>query len=113
MIFINKELGLDQICKIFIPDGLDLSISGINDLPVKSEGPAVGRVCLVLLTDLIIPRGGKLLCQLLRNNIWIVLIELDGFWEWQGLDTAILPGKAERVFDLCNCSGLMGMLKKA
>jgi hypothetical protein len=40
MIFINKELGLDQICKIFIPDGLDLSISGINDLPVKSEGPA-------------------------------------------------------------------------
>jgi hypothetical protein len=24
MIFINKELGLDQICKIFIPEGLDL-----------------------------------------------------------------------------------------
>jgi hypothetical protein len=27
-------LGLDQICKIFIPGGLDLSIFGINDLLV-------------------------------------------------------------------------------
>jgi len=34
MIFINKELGLDQNRKIFIPDGLDLSISGINDLRI-------------------------------------------------------------------------------
>jgi len=42
---------------IFIPDGLDHLISGINDLLVKCEGPAVGRGCLVLLTDLIIRRG--------------------------------------------------------
>jgi hypothetical protein len=35
------------------------------------------------------------------------LIELDGFSEWQGLDTAILPGKAERFFGPCNCPGLM------
>jgi len=28
----NKELDLDQISKIFIPEGLELSISGINDL---------------------------------------------------------------------------------
>jgi hypothetical protein len=61
---------MDQICKIFIPEDLDLSISGINNLKtgnreqLKSEGPAVGRVCLVLLTDLIIRRGGKLVCQL-------------------------------------------------
>ncbi len=54
MIFINNELGLDRIFKILIPEGLDLSISGINDLPVKCEDPAVGRVCLVMLTDLII-----------------------------------------------------------
>jgi hypothetical protein len=60
----------------------------------------LGRVCLVLLTDLIIPRGGKLLCQLLRNYIWIVLIELDGFSEWQGLDTAILPGKSQKEFSI-------------
>ena len=39
-IFINKELYLDRIFKILIPEGLDLSISGINNLPVKSEGPA-------------------------------------------------------------------------
>jgi hypothetical protein len=44
---------MDQICKIFIPEDLDLSISGINNLKtgnreqLKSEGPAVGRVCLV------------------------------------------------------------------
>jgi hypothetical protein len=50
---------------MFIPDGLDLSISGINNLKtenrkhgtVKCEDPAVGRVCLVLLTDLIIRDG--------------------------------------------------------
>jgi hypothetical protein len=33
-------LDLDQVCKIFIPDGLDMSISGINNLLVKCEGPA-------------------------------------------------------------------------
>jgi hypothetical protein len=57
---------------IFIPDGLDILISGINNLKtgnreqgtVKYEGPAIGRVCLVLLTDLIIRVGGKLLCQI-------------------------------------------------
>jgi hypothetical protein len=47
---------------------------------------------LVLLTDLIIPHGGKLLCQLLGLFIWIALIGLDDFLELQGLDTAILPG---------------------
>jgi hypothetical protein len=41
---------------------------------------------LVLLTDLIIRVGGKLLCQLLGNFIWIALIGLDDFLGWRGLD---------------------------
>jgi hypothetical protein len=88
---------------------LALSARDVLKAKTRRSWPGLGAV---LQPDLIIPRGGKLLCQLLINYIWIVLIELDGFSEWQGLDTAILPGKAERVFDSCNFPGLMGMLKK-
>jgi hypothetical protein len=41
---------------------------------------------LVLLTDLIIRDGGKLVCQLLNTFIFIYLIELDNFSGWRGLD---------------------------
>jgi hypothetical protein len=37
MIFINKELDLDQIYMIFIPEDLDLSIFGMSDLPVNPQ----------------------------------------------------------------------------
>ena len=86
-------LDLDQFCKIFIPDGLDQLISGINDLPVScwlnAKARRVGRVCLVLFTDLIIRVGEKLLCQLRETFIWIVLMELDEFLGWRGLDMRI------------------------
>jgi hypothetical protein len=54
---------------IFIPNWLDHLISGINNLKtgnreqLKAKARLVGRVCLDLLTDLIIRDGGKLLCQ--------------------------------------------------
>ena len=48
--------------------------------PVKSEDPAIGRVCLVLLTDLIIRVGGKLLCQLLKRIMWFSWCWLGGIW---------------------------------
>ena len=50
--------------------GLDLVATVEGHGPVKCEGPAVGRVCLVLLTDLIIQGGGKLLCQLFFGFMW-------------------------------------------
>jgi hypothetical protein len=50
---------------IFIPNGLNYLISGINNLKtgtanreqLKAKTRLVGRVCLVLLTDLIIRDG--------------------------------------------------------
>jgi hypothetical protein len=71
---------------ILIPDGLDLLISGINNLRVKSEDPAIGRVCLVMLTDLIIRVGGKLLCQLFLIFMWFAWCGLGGNWGFEGLD---------------------------
>jgi hypothetical protein len=71
---------------ILIPDGLDLLISGINNLRVKSEDPAIGRVCLVMLTDLIIRVGGKLLCQLFLIFMWFVWCWLGGNWGFESLD---------------------------
>jgi hypothetical protein len=72
---VRSRPGLDQVCMIFIPDGLDLLISGINNLRNNEQGTMnreqlnakarlVGRVSLFLLTDLIIRAAGKLLCQL-------------------------------------------------
>ena len=83
---VRYGLDLDRVCTIFIPDGLDLLISGINNLPVKCEDPAVGRVCLVLLTDLIIRRGGKLLCQLFLWGKWFGWCGLGGIFDFEGLD---------------------------
>jgi hypothetical protein len=71
---------------ILIPDGLDLLISGINNLRVKSEDPAIGRVCLVMLTVLIIWDGGKLVCQLLKRIMSFGWCGLGGFWGFEGLD---------------------------
>jgi hypothetical protein len=36
-IFNPDELGLDQIYKIIIPNGLDLSIFGMSNLPVNQK----------------------------------------------------------------------------
>jgi hypothetical protein len=42
------------------------------------------------------------------------LIELDGFSEWQGLDTAILPGNSPKDFSVDAIAlALWRMLKKA
>ena len=54
---------------------------------LKATTRRVGRVFVVLLTDLIIRVGEKLLCQLLGIIIWIVFIELDNFSRRKGLDT--------------------------
>ena len=70
---------------------------------LKSEGPAVGRVSLVMLTDLIIRDGGKLLCQLRETNILIVLMELGGFSWWRGLDKRICWEIRRKIFDSCAC----------
>ena len=83
---------------ILIPESLDLLIFGINKLLVKSEDPAVGRVCLVLLTDLIIRDGGKLLCQLFLLWKWFDWCGLGGFLGVEGLDTGICWG-------FCGCEG--------
>ena len=91
---------------IFIPEGLDYLISGINNLKtgnrkqgtVKCKDPAVGRVCLVLLTDLIIRDGGKLLCQLFLLWKWFDWCGLGGFLGVEGLDTGICWG-------FCGCEG--------
>jgi len=89
-------LDLDQFCKIFIPDGLDQLISGINDLPVScwlnAKARRVGRVCFVFLTDLIIRRGGKLLCQLFFWGKWFSWCWLGGIWGVEGLDKRICWG---------------------
>jgi hypothetical protein len=81
-------LGLDLIW-IRSGSGLDQVWTWLRRLRVKSEGPAIGRVCLVLLTDLIIRDGGKLLCQLLKRIMWFSWCWLGGIWGIEGLDTRI------------------------
>jgi hypothetical protein len=60
--------------------------------PVKCEDPADGRVCLVLLTDLIIRVGGKLVCQLFLSFKWFGWCGLGGILEFEGLDKGICWG---------------------
>jgi hypothetical protein len=85
MIFINNELGLGKICKIFITNGLYYLIFGINHLRLNAKARRIGRVCL-LPTALIIRRGGKLLCQLLKRFMLFGWCELGGIWGFEGLD---------------------------
>ena len=51
-----------------------------------------GRVCLVLLTDLIIRDGWKLLCQLRGTFMLFGWCGLGGFWGFEGLDKGICWG---------------------
>ena len=67
--------------------GLDLVWTSWRRLRVKCEGPAVGRVCVDLLTALIIRVGGKLLCQVFFGGKWLMRCWLVDFLGAQGLDT--------------------------
>ena len=60
--------------------------------PVKGEDPAIGRVCLVLLTDLIIRVGVKLLCQLFLLGKWFGWRGLGGILDFEGIDKGICWG---------------------
>ena len=68
-------------------------------------------LCVVLLTDLIIRVGGKLVCQLLERFMLFVWCGLGGIWGFEGLDkgicwdffagaTAIFPVRA-MGYELC------------
>jgi hypothetical protein len=71
-------------------------------LAVKCEGPAAGRVCLVLLTDLIIRVGGKLLCQVFLSFKWFGWCGLGGNWGVEGLDKKTgIRGKKEQGRGFC------------
>ena len=94
----------------FIPEGLDLLISGINSLwtvngaawCIKCEGPAIGRGCLILLTDLIIRRGGKLVCQVFSGFKLFGWCWLRGIWGFEGLDKKTgVRGKKEQGRGYC------------
>jgi hypothetical protein len=62
----------------------------------------------LISTALIIRVGGKLLCQLLKTFIWIVLNELDDFSGLEGLDTAILPGNSQKEFSIMQLPCISG-----
>jgi len=47
---------------------------------------------LVLLTDLIIRDGGKLVCQVFLSFKWFGWCGLGGIWSFEGLDTGICWG---------------------
>jgi hypothetical protein len=64
---------------------------GARDV-LNAKTRLVGRVCLVLLTDLIIRDGGKLLCQILKRFMLFGWRGLGGFWGFEGLDKGILLG---------------------
>ena len=64
---------------------------------VKCKDPAIGRVCLVLLTDLIIRDGGKLVCQILKRFMLFGWCGLGGFWGFEGVDRRILVAGEERT----------------
>jgi len=59
---------------------------------LKAKTRLDGRVCLVLLTDLIIRDGGKLVCQILKRIMLFGWCGLGGFWGFEGLDKGILLG---------------------
>src|ERR1035437_9653849 len=59
----------------------------------------LGRVCLILLTDLIIRDRGKLLCQLLERFMLFGWYRLGGIWGSEGLDKGICWG-------FCGCDGV-------
>jgi len=67
-------------------------LTWLRRLRVKSEDPAVGRVCLVMLTDLIIRVGGKLVCQFLERIMLFGWCGLGGIWGFEGLDKGICWG---------------------
>ena len=49
---------------------------------------ALGRVCLVLLTDLIIQDGGKLVCQLFFGGKWLMASGLGEILRGEGVDNS-------------------------
>src|ERR1035437_7724974 len=76
---------------VWIRSGLSLDLVWTSSLRlrVKCKDPAIGRVCLVLLTDLIIRVGGKLLCQLFFGFKLFSWCLLGGILGFEGLDKGI------------------------
>jgi hypothetical protein len=75
-------------------------------LAAKCEDPAIGRVCLVLLTALIIRDGGKLLCQVFLSFKLFGWCGLGGNWGVEGLDKKTgVRGKKEQGREFCGRKG--------